>query len=60
MASLTTPSSTVVLSYERRPEKTPVYEAFFPLLEQSFASRPVSQGASEHGNIVYLFHLTKR
>ena len=60
MASLTTPSSTVVLSYERRPEKAPVYEAFFPLLEQTFASRPLGQETSEHGNMVYLLHLTKR
>merc|ERR1712200_100102 len=54
MASLTHPASTVLLSYERRPEKGPIYEAFFPLLANHFHSEQLCQSQSEHGNSVHL------
>jgi len=59
MANLTHLSSTVLLSYESRPEKGPIYEAFFPLLANHFHSEQLCQSQSEHGNSVYLIKLTK-
>ena len=60
MASLTHGESTVVLGYERRPEKAEVYGAFFPLVERLFESRVLSETMSEHGNPVYVIKMKKR
>merc|ERR1712156_412667 len=59
MASLTHPKSTVLLSYEQRPEKGSIYEAFFPLVKKHFHSEQFGQTRSEHGNQVFLIKLTK-
>ena len=59
MATLTHAQSKVLLAMEKRPEKEHVYGQFFPLLEQTFTKKELSQSVSQHGNLVVLYELKK-
>jgi len=59
MISLTNSQSTVLLSYERRQEKIPLYQVFFQLVDEQFTREVLKESISEHGNPLYLMKLKR-
>ena len=60
MKCLTDIHSTVILSYERRPEKLDLYKEFFSIVEKSFVKEVLSEVSSPYGNPVLLIKMKKK
>ena len=60
MKCLTDNHSTVILSYERRPEKLDLYKEFFSIVEKSFVKEVLSEVSSPYGNPVLLIKMKKK
>ena len=60
MKCLTDYHSTVILSYERRPEKLDLYKEFFSIVEKSFIKEVLSEASSPYGNPVFLIKMKKK
>ena len=60
MNSLIDVDSTIIFSYEQRPEKLELYKEFFKLSEKVFTSEILSEIQSPYGNSVFLIKMKKR
>ena len=56
---LTDVTSTVLLSYERRPEKLELYVEFFKLVESEYTNEILFETESPYGNSVFVMKLRK-
>ena len=57
--ALTDVRSTVLLSYERRPEKSELYFEFFKLIESEYTNEILFETESPYGNSVFVMKLRK-